>query len=275
MSGKRITRRQFVGSIAGLGVANRARAVGQPVALSHFKLRVSDLDRSVGLYYSLFGGLTLEIQGGSHFAPPDMRAVGMKIAPGVTYMILSPPDTKVPAGMEHIALDTAGIQMLTRYRMPWAFPNEPCIRDPDGRWVEFSSAGVDWNTVPQATSPRLPGNPAIKAPVFESVAIQRVAIKVLHLTRAAEFYGHFGAETGPAGSKNTRAFDFRGTTLELVASREAPGLDSFAVGVRDFEPASARRALHKLGIRSSHGREWGRLSFRDPDGNRVEVAAGT
>ncbi len=64
MPGKRITRRQFGILTAGFALANRARAVEQPLALSHFKLRVSDLDRSVGFYYTLFGGLTLEIQGG-------------------------------------------------------------------------------------------------------------------------------------------------------------------------------------------------------------------
>ena len=211
MSGHRITRRQLGGLIAGFAAVNPARAVEQPLALSHFKLRVSDLDRSVGFYYSLFGGLTLEIRSGSHFAPPDVRAVGMNIASGVTFIILSAPDPKTPVGLEHIALDTAGVQMLTRYHMPWAFPNEPYIRDPDGTWVEFSAATGDWNTAPQATKPRLPGNPAIKPPLFESVAIQRVAIKVLDLTRAAEFYRHFGAEMGWSDSKNAKAFDFRGT----------------------------------------------------------------
>jgi catechol 2,3-dioxygenase-like lactoylglutathione lyase family enzyme len=272
MPGKRITRRQLGGLIAGFAAANRARAVEQPVALSHFKLRVSDLDRSVGYYYSLFGGLTLEMLGGSHFTPPDMRAVNMKIAPGVTYMILSPPDPKTPAGLEHISLDAVGTEMVTRYHMPWAFPNEPYIRDPEGTWVEFSASAGDWSTVVTATRPRLPGNPAIKPPVFESVAIQRVAIKVLDLTRAAEFYRHFGAEMGSAASKNTRAFDFRGTKLELVASREAPGLDSFTVGVRNFETASASRALHRLGIKASR-KQHERIGFHDPDGNPVEVVS--
>ncbi len=201
-----------------------------------------------------------------------MKAMVMNIAPGTTYMILSPPDARVPAGLEHIALDSAGVEMVTRYHIPWAFPNEPYLRDPDGNWVEFSASITDRSAVPGVTKPQLPGNPAIKLPVFESVAIQRIAIKVSDLARAVEFYRHFGAEKGAAGSKNTRSLDFRGTTLELVASRDAPGLESFTVGVRNFKPAAARKALHQLGVKASWKHQGG-VGFHDPDGNRVEVVS--
>jgi catechol 2,3-dioxygenase-like lactoylglutathione lyase family enzyme len=272
MPGQPITRRQFGGLFAAFAAADTLRAVERPLELSHFKLRVADLDRSLGFYYRLFGGLTMEIAGGSHFAPPDMRAVVLKIAPGVIYMILSAPDPKTPVGLEHIALDTRGVDLLRRYHMAPAFPNEPYIRDPDGNWVEFSAAaGGDWSGVPRAIRPQLPGNPAIKPPVFQTGAIERVAIKVLDLTRAAEFYRHFGAEMGLADSGNAKSFDFGGTTLELVASRQAPGLAGFTVTVRNFEPSSARRALHKAGIKTTRIHD--RIAFHDPDGNQVELAS--
>ncbi|HEY3826293.1 MAG TPA: VOC family protein [Bryobacteraceae bacterium] len=269
MPAGRITRRELGALVGGIAAAGVARAVEQLIYLSHIKLRVSDLDRSVAFYYSLFGGLTLEMKGGSHFTPPDMRAVVMKFAPGVTYMILSAPDAKMPVGLEHIALDTAGLPMATRYHMPQPFYAEPYIRDPDGTWIEFSdSAGGDWSTVPNAARLPLPGNPRIQPPVFDSVAIRRIAIKVSDLERAAEFYRHFGSEIGSTDSK-TKSFDFRGTTLELLASREAPGLAGFSVGVRSFEFRSVQRTLRKMGIKAHGNRE--SIVFHDHDGNAVKV----
>ena len=65
-----------------------------------------------------------------------MRAVLMKLGSGKTYMILSPPDSKVPVGLEHVCMDHAGMAVVTGNRIPLAFPPEPYVRDPDGNLVE-------------------------------------------------------------------------------------------------------------------------------------------
>ena len=267
-----ITRRQLAGTLAVYGISSRARADVLQLELDHFKLRVADLDRSVVFYYSLFGGPMTELQGGSYLTPPDMRAMFIKIGPGKTYMILSPPDPKVPVGLEHVSLDLAGMRIVARNSIPLAFPDEPYIRDPDGNMIEFVNPGY-WNTPYRKPMPRLPPDVANRQPVFEPLAIQRVALKVSDLQRAANFYKLFADELSGAAQKDGRSFAFRGAFLDLVAASSAPGFEGFTVAVRDFDPASVRLALGKLGIKAIDEHQRGHLSLRDPDGNRVDVAS--
>jgi len=265
-----ITRRQLAGLLAAFGVASRLRGAAPALGLNHFKLRVSDLDRSVAFYYSLFGGPLAEVRGGSYLTPPGMRAIFLKLGSGKTYLVLSPPDSQVPVGLEHVALDRAGMAVVTENRIPLAFPPEPYVRDPDGNLLEFITSGY-WTSAVPKQSPQLPPGVVNRKPVFEPLTIQRIALRVSGLRRAADFYKLFGAERGAEASKGRGAFDFQGTILELVSSRSAPGLDGFAVAVRNFDPASARRALGALGMKTWKQR--GQVVLRDPDGNRVEVAA--
>ena len=187
-------------------------------------------------------------------------------------MILSPPDPKVPVGLEHVSMELYGMRIVSRNSIPLAFPDEPYVRDPDGNMIEFVNPGY-WNTPYRKPMPQLPPDVANRQPVFEPLAIQRVALKVSDLQRAANFYKLFADEVNGATQKDRRSFAFRGAVLDLVASSATPGLESFTVGVRDFDPTSVRLALGKLGIKAIDGNQRGHLSLRDPDGNRVDVAS--
>ncbi len=238
-----ITRRHMAGVLAAFATSRRARAAGPAYALDHFKLRVSDLDRSVAFYYRLFGGPLSEIQGGSVPSPPNLRAVFFKMGSGKTYMIQSPPDAKVPVGLEHISVDEAAMAVVRQHRLPLAFPGESYVRDPDGNLLEFLRPGYwTWENVAKHP-PKLPPDLAKRQPAFDPVVIQRVTLKVSDMTRAAGFYSLFGTELPAPKSKGRRQFDFKGTVLELVSSKAAPGLDGFTVAVRNFDAAAARRAL--------------------------------
>ncbi|HLK62084.1 MAG TPA: VOC family protein [Bryobacteraceae bacterium] len=261
------TRREILGLLAAFGAASRPLAAEQSFTLDHFKLRVADLDRSVAFYFRLFGGPLAEIRGGSVPSPPDLRAVFFKIGSGKPYMILSPPDPKVPVGLEHVAVDAAAMTVVKEHRLPLAFPPDSYVRDPDGNLLEFVGPGY-WsypNVVRQA--PHLPDNLTGRQPIFEPLAIQRVALRVSDRRRAAGFYSLFGIPDA-----RNRSFDFRGTALDLVPSRQAQGLAAFTVVVRNFDVASARQSLRELGITPERIQR-GLIRLRDPDGNLVEVVA--
>ena len=119
MPSKGITRRQVARLFAAIGAMSQAHGTDPVLTLDHFKLRVSDLDRSVVFYYSLFGGPLAEIRGGSYLSPPDMRAILLKVGTGKTYMILSPPDPEVPVGLEHVAMDAA-MALVWRNSIPYS-----------------------------------------------------------------------------------------------------------------------------------------------------------
>lgn len=173
-------------------------------------------------------------------------------------------------GLEHVALNRGGMAVVTENRIPLAFPPEPYVRDPDGNLLEFITSGY-WASALSKQSPPLPPDVVNRQPAFEPLTIRRVALRVSDLRRAADFYRLFGAELSGAASKGRTSFDFEGTVLELVSARSVPGLDSFAVAVRNFDAASASQARRALGIKTWKQR--GHVGFRDPDGNWVEVAA--
>ena len=136
-----ITRRQMAVLLAGLGTSLRVKGADIPIGLNHIKLRVADLDRSLAFYYRLFGGPAAEVHGGSYLTPPDMRAVFLKIGSGKTYLVLSPPDARVRVGLEHVAMDRAGLLVADEHWIPHAFPLDAgYVRDPDANRVEISAA---------------------------------------------------------------------------------------------------------------------------------------
>jgi catechol 2,3-dioxygenase-like lactoylglutathione lyase family enzyme len=51
----------------------------------------------------------------------------------------------------------------------------------------------------------------------------------------------------------------------------ASGGESFRVGVAGFDPAAAARTLQNLGVTAEVTRDRSAVSFRDPDGIRVEI----
>ncbi|HTS27139.1 MAG TPA: VOC family protein [Bryobacteraceae bacterium] len=264
-----ITRRQILGLLAGSGAARGLRGAELSFALDHFKLRVANLDKSVAFYYSLFGGPLSEVQGGSFPSPPDLKAIFFKIGSGKTYLILSPPDPKVPVGLEHVAIDAAAMAIVKEHGLPLAFPDQSYVRDPDGNLLELVGTGY-WNQPERVgRSPQLPQELSSRTPVFEPLEIQRVILRVSDLDRAAGFYRLFASEIGGSVARGLRNFDLQGTTLELVTA-PSPGLFGFTVSVRKFEEARVRRALKALSIAflpSSRGT----LAFYDPDGTLVGV----
>jgi len=266
-----ITRRHMAGLLAAFATLRRTRGATAPYALDHFKLRVSDLDKSLAFYYSLFGGPLSEIKSGSLPSPPDLKAIFFKMGSGKTYMILSPPDPKVPVGLEHIAVDVAAMAVVQQHHLPLAFPPDSYVRDPDGNLLEFMLPGY-WNWPYPKQSPRLPPDLANRQPAFDPMVVQRLALKVSDMNRAAGFYSLFGTELPAPKSRGRRRFDFSGTVLELVSTRSSPGLEGFTVAIRNFDAASAKRALATVGIHKLDPHRRVPVAFLDPDGNQVELA---
>ncbi len=255
--------------MASFGLAEAARSADIPVGLNHIKLRVKDLDVSVAFYYRLFGGPMAETTGGSYLTPPDLRTVFARIGSGKTYLVLSPPDATVPAGLEHIAMDRPGLLVADAHWIPHAFPLDPgYVRDPDGHLVEFVTSGF-WQSAGARQSPTLPASVTAERPVFEPVTIRRIELRSANVTRSVEFYRLF--TMGPADPlpHGGRRFDFEGTALDVLPGRQR-GLGGFAVTVRRYDEAETRRRLHHLGIPAERQNV---LTVRDPDGNRIEIAA--
>lgn len=270
---ERITRRELGKLMVAAGFAGRLRASGPVLGLDHIKLRVADLDRSVAFYRSVFDGPLSEMKGGSYLTAPDLPAICLKLGSGKPFLILSPPDSKTPVGLEHITIDRAGMDVARSNAIPQAFPEAlppyEYVRDPAGNLVEFVSSGY-WRSGLRRTSPTLPPAVAALQPVFEPVSIQRLSLRVPEPVRAADFYRLFGVEQEP--EKGRRTFDFEGTVLELIPARKAKGLEGMAFAVRAFDPAAARRTLRERGIAAAAGPFRNTLVFRDPDGNRIEVS---
>lgn len=247
-----LTRRQMGGMILGAAAAARLRAADESLPLDHFKLRVSNLEKSVEFYYRLFGCPMKEMRGGSFLTPPELPAIFLQIGRGRTYLILSPRDEKTPTGLEHIATNRAGLARVLENGLPLAFPGQPApgpdyVRDPAGNLVEFVGP-TPFDRV-RADAPRIAGSLRGRKPAFEPIAIRQVTLGVSDLHRAAGFYRLFGTEL--SARRDGATFDFSGTTLGLSARPVKSGLAGFTVSVRSL----ARKTV----------------SFRDPDGNRVEL----
>jgi catechol 2,3-dioxygenase-like lactoylglutathione lyase family enzyme len=91
---------------------------------------------------------------------------------------------------------------------------------------------------------------------------------VANLEPVASYYRKLLGEQAELAQKGR----FRLGQSEFVLG-PASGGESFRVGVAGFDPAAAVRTLQSLGVAAEVARDRGSVSFRDPDGIRVEIGA--
>src|SRR6058998_4004345 len=84
-------------------------------------------------------------------------------------------------------------------------------------------------------------------------------------TQIAEIGGRCAAETREKGR-------FRVGKSEFVLGPASCG-ESFRVGVIGFDPSAAASKLGNLGVNAAVARDKSAVSFRDPDGIKVEIGA--
>jgi catechol-2,3-dioxygenase len=110
--------------------------------------------------------------------------------------------------------------------------------------------------------------------------MSRIGLRIASLARAGDFYSRlFGTEITSAASSRSRAFSLGDSVLELISapassgSTAGRGLVYIRIAVNDFSVEAATRILRERGIESSATQ--GAVHISDPDGMRIELAAGS
>jgi len=273
------TRRDFLAGAAWLGAARAARgwAGALPVAgLDHVNIHVPDVRRSADFYIKLFG---VEVARAPHAAanPGSKPAELWFIRLGQGFLAISPTSPQERPGIDHFCFAIEGFNgaamkpRLTGFDQPWPDtpPGNLWIKDAGGYIVQMS-AGADRSRVPGAGVGAVlvePPGGVKREPAFQATRIAQLVLIVPKLEASARFYRKL---LGAEAEKQKRRFAVGPSELVL---RPVSGGESFRVGVAGFDAAAAARKLRDLGAAPQVARDKAVVSFRDPDGIRVQIGA--
>jgi catechol 2,3-dioxygenase-like lactoylglutathione lyase family enzyme len=273
------TRRDFFAGTVWLSAAHAARgwAGALPVAgLDHLNLHVPDVRRSADFYTKLFG---VEVARAPNAAanPGSKPAELWFIRLGQSFLAISPTPPQERPGIDHYCFAIEGFNgaamkpRLTGFNQPWPDtpPGNLWVKDAGGYIVQMS-AGADRSRVPGAGVGSVlvePPGGAKREPAFQATRIAQLVLVVPKLEASASFYRKL---LGAEAEKQKRRF--RVGPSELVLGPVSGG-ESFRVGMASFDPGATARKLTDLGVAPQVARDNIVVSFRDPDGIKVQIGA--
>lgn len=113
--------------------------------------------------------------------------------------------------------------------------------------------------------------PGPRAPTFEALALNHVALNVTDVARSRDFYKrHLGLKVR-SQSGDRICFLNCGEHFVALFRDKQPGLDHYCYTIRDYRPPQAVDRLKAVGLKPR--RTENRVYFPDPDGITVQVAA--
>lgn len=279
--GYAITRRDFIAGAVLLGAAGtalRLEAALPAAGLDHVNIRVPDVRRSADFYIKLFG---LEVSRSpnakAQTANPDSPSGELWfVRLGQSNLAISPTGPRLRPGIDHFCFAIAGFNGEAmkselaglNQQYPDSPPNNLWLRDPVGNVIQLNGGG-DASRVPGAGVGAVrvePPGGVRRQPAFQATRVAQLTLAVQNLEPAASYYRKLLGEA----AETTQKGRFRVGPAEFVLG-PASGGESFRVGVAGFDPAAAVRTLQNLGVTAEVTRDRSAVSFRDPDGIRVEI----
>ncbi len=275
------TRREFIAGAMLLGMAGtspRLEAALPVAGIDHVNIHVPDVKRSADFYIKLFGGEVSRAPNAKAQTanPASPSGVLWFIRLGRSFLAISP----VPAGegsaLDHFSFGIAGFNgealksQLAGLNQQW--PDSPSnniwLKDPSGRVIQLNALG-DPSRVPGAGVGAVPIEPpggVKRQPIFQATRITLLTIGVRQLEPSATYYRNLlGAQI-----EKPQKGRFRVGESEFMLGLPSGG-DYFRVGVAGFEPTAAVTRLKSLGMKADMTRDKSAVSFRDPDGIRVQI----
>ncbi len=275
-----ITRRDFIAGAAVLGAAGAVRGWGAPLpaaGLDHVNIRVPDVDRSAEFYIKLFGvDVARSPNAKAQTNNPDSPSgVLWFVQLGENSLAISPTGPRLQTAIDHFCFSITGFNAEAMKReltglnqiYPNSVPNNLWTKDPAGHVIQMSA-------IPDSSRPRGAGVGAVpvpppggapRRPAFRATRFSQLTLAVPNLDPVANYYRSLlGANA------ETQRGRFRVGPSELVLG-PASGGESFRVGVAGFDAAATVRTLQGLGVTAQAASDGRSVSFRDPDGIRVEI----
>ena len=278
---RHISRRDFIAGTLGIGVAGtEPRVQGSlPVAgLDHVNIRVPDVQRSAEFYISLFGVQVARAPNAkaqtANPASPSGELWFIRLGEG--FLAISPTGAQLKPGIDHFCFAIAGFNgdrvksELVGLNQQW--PDSPSnnlwLKDPAGHVIQLSAA-ADSSRVPGAGVGAVlvePAGGAKRQPAFQAARITQLILPVPKLEPSANYYRKLLGDAAETRQKGR----FRVGQSHFVLG-PASAAESFRVGVVGFDPSVVASKLKNLGVNAAVARDKSAVSFKDPDGIKVEI----
>ena len=276
-----LTRREFIAGAVLLGAAGTALRLeaALPVAgIDHVNIHVPDVQRSADFYIKLFGvDVSRAPNAKAQTANPASHSgVLWFVRLGRSNLAISPLPAGEGPGLDHFSFGIAGFKgdvVKTQLAgLNQQFPDAPSnnlwLKDPAGRVIQLNAAG-DPSRVPGAGVGGVlvpPPGGVKRQPAFQATRITLLTLAVANLEPSASYYRKLLGDQTEEPQKGR----FRLGQSEFVLG-PASGGDSFRVGVAGFDPAATVTKLKSLGVKADVARDKSAVTFRDPDGIRVQI----
>jgi catechol 2,3-dioxygenase-like lactoylglutathione lyase family enzyme len=237
--------------------------------LDHVSLQISNIDKSLEFYTKVFGGALRK----------EDESPRSYVQLGSGYMAVSQFATGRTARIDHFCGGLRNIsipetrQLLRQMGIQFTEPPPFGLffSDPDGiriqLWTENS-----WTDVGRTTAPLI--TPRTGDGIFTPLRLDQLTLTVADLEKASSYYqALMGPVVGREGDPARVWFQMGESRIALarIGAAQSPAIERFRVAVATFDHNAAQRKLEALGA-SLQGSQDGVVSFRDPDGIRVEVA---
>jgi catechol 2,3-dioxygenase-like lactoylglutathione lyase family enzyme len=276
-----ITRRDFITGALGMGVAGaalRLEAALPAAGLDHVNIRVPDVRHAAEFYIKLFGAQVARAPNAkaqtANPASPSGELWFIRL--GESFLAISPTGSQLKPGIDHFCFAIAGFNgdrlkfQLAGLNQQW--PDSPSnnlwLKDPAGHVIQLSAPG-DSSRVPGSGVGAVlvePAGGARREPAFQAARITELTLAVPKIEPSANYYRKLLGKTAETQQHGR----FRvGQSAFMLGP--ASGGESFRVGVIGFDPSAVASRLKNLGVSAAVARDKRALSFRDPDGIRVEI----
>jgi len=276
-------RRDFIAgalSIGAAGSALRLEAALPVSGLDHVNIRLPDARRAAEFYIKLFGVQVARAPNAkaqtANPASPSGELWFIRL--GESFLAISPTGTQFKPGIDHFSFAIAGFSgervksQLAGLNHQW--PDSPSnnlwLRDPAGHVIQLNAAG-DPSRVPGAGVGAVlvePEGGAKRQPAFQAARVTQLSLAVPNLEPSASYYRKLLGDAAETREKGR----FRVGKSEFLLG-PASGGESFRVGVVGFDPSAVASKLKNLGVNAAVARDKNAVSFRDPDGIKVEIGA--
>jgi catechol 2,3-dioxygenase-like lactoylglutathione lyase family enzyme len=263
------TRRDFLRAAIALPLVPRFaadKALFQVKTLNHLAVWVSDFNRSRAFYRKMLG-LVSYAEGETFLqaGPLGRSFIGIGANPKSGFL------AHVCFGIDDYRMQDLVDKLHAAGLKTQQVRDEIYFNDPDGAQLQIDS--VDY----PGTAPRLKSVQKEAAPVFQARTLNHIQIGVADLNRSREFYQRVLGLSVLKHEPNTILLTIDGDQfISLSQSSELrPGvIDSFCVGIEDFNPKVAVSTLSRLAPEVRPTQVKNKLVFfKDPDGVKIQLAS--
>lgn len=116
-----------------------------------------------------------------------------------------------------------------------------------------------------------PDTTTAASPVFQSVGLNHVALRVTDIRRSREFYeSHLGLKVLQESSHNCFMGAGKNNFVAMFRAKE-PGMDHYCYTINNYRPAEVVQKLERAGLKPERHQD--RVYFDDPDGIQVQLAS--